>query len=106
MRGGAAAGNQESSGLHIWDDADLGIPGIDAPSERQTDRHDQRRAAADELSADTEDQRAVEREVLGMRDDTLACFRTHEEHRFGAAARREDATAYANIECSTRPPIG
>jgi len=73
--------------------ADFGTAGTDAPSEGQADRHDQRRAAADELSTDTEDQCAVERKVLGMGDDALACFSANEEHRFAAAPRGEDATA-------------
>src|SRR6266568_4221082 len=106
MRRGAAAGNQESSGLHIWDDADLRVPRIDAPTKRETHRDDQRRVAADKLSADAEDQRAVERKVLGMGHDTLARFRTHEQHRIGAATRREDATAETDVEFSARPPIG
>src|SRR5206468_9554257 len=62
------------------------------------------RIAAGEATADAEDQSAVEREVLGVRDHALPRLGSEQQHSI-AATRIEYSTAKAEVERSARAPV-
>src|SRR5439155_1413674 len=104
--GDGAAGEHVHRRLHVRHDAHRRAPRIDAAPERESNRDDQLRRAAHEVSAHADDHRAVQREVDRVRDHALPRLGAEQQLRVAGPGRSEKAGLEAQVESVTRDAVG
>src|SRR2546423_1865976 len=104
--GWKVADDERQRGLDVRDDAHSGSLRIEPAPERQSEGDVELRATAHQVGARAEHDRAVERKIDGVRDDTLARLDAREQHRLAGAGRIEDAAAQSDVELAARIAIG
>src|SRR5437764_8724736 len=104
--GWKVADDERQRRLDVRDDAHRGSLRIEPAPERQSEGDVELRATAHQVGARAEHDRAVERKIDGVRDDTLARLDAREQHRLAGAGRIEDAVTQSDVELAARIAIG
>ena len=105
LKVGSVPGEEEAGGLDVGHQGHLGPLRMHAAAERQPDGDDEHRAAAHQVRADAEHQRAVERKVRRLVDDALARFNAEQRHALSDATGIEDAALEPDVELAARHPV-